>query len=55
MPRGAIDYGEASVKPLDFITLNCGEVACQEMDKLLGGMMAMGGEVKTAAQVAAEY
>ncbi len=55
MPRGPIDFGEASVQPLDFITLNCGDVACTEFDKLLAGLKAMGGEFKTAAQVAAEY
>lgn len=55
MPRGPIDYGEASVQPLDFITLNCGDVACREFDKLLVGMIAMGGNPQTAAQVAAKY
>jgi len=55
MPRGSIDYGEASVKPLDFITLNCGDVACKEFNKLLAGMIKMGGEPKTAAQVAENY
>ena len=55
MPRGPIDYGEASVKPLDFITLNCGDVACQELDKMLAGLRKMGGTFKTAAQIAEEY
>ena len=55
MPRGPIDYGEASVKPLDFITLNCGDVACKELDNMLAGLVKMGGEFKTAAMVAAEY
>ncbi|MBQ7176262.1 MAG: polysaccharide deacetylase family protein [Victivallales bacterium] len=55
MPRGPIDYGEASVKPLDFITLNCGDVACKELDNMLAGLVKMGGTFKTAAMVAAEY
>ncbi len=55
MPRGPIDYGEASVHPLDFITLNCGDVACAELDKLLGILKSIGGEFKTAAGLAAEY
>ena len=53
--REPIDYGEASVKPLDFITLNCGDVACKEFDKLLAGMQALGGVTRTAAQVAKDY
>lgn len=55
MPRGAIDYGEASVKPLDFITLNCGDVACKEFDKLLSGLQKLGGVARTAADVAADW
>ena len=55
MPRGPIDFGEASVKPLDFITLNCGDVACQEFDKLLSGLHKMGGVFKTAGNLASEY
>jgi hypothetical protein len=34
MPQGAIDYGEASVTPLPFITQNCGETACQHFEHL---------------------
>lgn len=55
MPRGSIDYGEASVKPLDFITLNCGDVACKEFDKLLSGLQKLGGVARTAADVAADW
>ena len=52
MPQGAIDYGEASVTPLPFITANCGDVACREFDALCAMLLDKGGVFKTAAQVA---
>ena len=55
MPTGALDFGEASVTPLPFITENCGDVALAELDKLFKGMLARGGEFKTAAQLASQY
>ena len=55
MPRGSIDYGEASVTPLPFITENCGEVACREFDALLEMLANAGGTFKTAAEIAADY
>lgn len=55
MPQGAIDYGEASVTPLPFITQNCGPVACREFDILLGRLKERGGLFKTAAEIAAEW
>ena len=55
MPRGPIDYGEASVKPLDFITLNCGKPALREMDKLLRALREAGGVFKTAGTLSDEY
>ncbi len=55
MPRGAIDFGEASVKPLPFITKNCGKFACSEFDKLVSELKKLGAEFKTAADIAKEY
>lgn len=55
MPQGAIDYGEASVTPLPFITKNCGEVACREFETLLRNLQERGGVFKTAAAVADEW
>lgn len=55
MPTGAIDYGEASVTPLPFITKNCGNYACQEFDKLLKKLIAKGGKFKTAEEVANDW
>ena len=55
MPSGAIDYGEASVRPLPFITQNCGEEACRQFDRVLAGLKAAGGRFKTAAEVALDY
>jgi peptidoglycan/xylan/chitin deacetylase (PgdA/CDA1 family) len=52
MPQGAIDYGEASVTPLPFITKNCGEVACREFETLLHELKQRGGVFKTAGEVA---
>ena len=55
MPQGAIDYGEASVTPLEFITRNCGDYACQEFDKLLAALKKRGGVFKTAEDIAGEW
>ena len=55
MPQGAIDYGEASVTPLPFITKNCGEVACREFEILLQQLRQRGGEFKTAGEVADDW
>jgi hypothetical protein len=55
MPQGSIDYGEASVTPLPFITKNCGDVACRQFDKLLAELKDRGGCFKTAAQIALEW
>jgi peptidoglycan/xylan/chitin deacetylase (PgdA/CDA1 family) len=55
MPQGAIDYGEASVTPLPFITKNCGEVACREFERLLTELKSRGGAFKTAEEVAADW
>ena len=55
MPQGSIDYGEASVTPLPFITKNCGDVACREFDSMLSELAHRGGVFKTAATIAAEW
>lgn len=55
MPQGAIDYGEASVKPLPFITKNCGDVACREFEILLRELKKRGGVFKTALNIAEEW
>ncbi len=54
MPEGLIHFGEGAVLPDPFIVKNCGDVACQEFDKLLTGLKQRGGDFKTAAQIAAE-
>jgi hypothetical protein len=55
MPQGAIDYGEASVTPLPFITKNCGDFACREFDVLLAELKKRGGSFKTAAEIADDW
>lgn len=55
MPQGAIDYGEARVVPLPFITENSGEVACREFDALLSALKRRGGIFKTAMEVADDW
>ena len=55
MPTGMLDYGEAEVHPHSFITLNCGEPAVREMDKLLAALTAAGGVFKTAGTLSDEY
>ncbi len=55
MPQGSIDYGEASVTPLPFITKNCGDVACGEFETLLRELKERGGEFKTAGEVADDW
>ncbi len=52
MPQGAIDYGEASVTPLPFITKNCGDFACRELETLIRELKLRGGDFKTAGEVA---
>jgi hypothetical protein len=52
MPRGAIDYGEASVRPLPFITKNCGPRAVREFDAFCRGIVERGGQFRTARQIA---
>lgn len=55
MPQGAIDYGEASVTPIPFITKNCGAVACREFETLIKALKECGGDFKTALEIADEW
>ena len=55
MPRGAIDFGEASVTPLPMITKNCGDIACREFEKLLRLLAERRGAFRTAAEVATDW
>jgi peptidoglycan/xylan/chitin deacetylase (PgdA/CDA1 family) len=55
MPQGAIDYGEASVTPLPFITKNCGDVACREFETMIKELKRRGASFKTAEELADEW
>lgn len=55
MPQGAIDFGEASVRPLPFITKNCGDKALEQFDRLCASILDAGGRFKTAKAVARDY
>ncbi|MCX6983717.1 MAG: polysaccharide deacetylase family protein [Lentisphaerae bacterium] len=55
MPQGTIDYGEASVTPLPFITKNCGDVACREFEIMLKELKKRKASFKTAEEIADEW
>lgn len=55
MPQGAIDYGEASVRPLPFIVKHCGPRALAEFDKLCAGLHQRGARFATAGDLAREH
>lgn len=55
MPQGAIDFGESSVKPLPFITKNCGPMAVEQLDRVCTLLRARGGRFLTAKELAADY
>ena len=55
MPQGAIDYGEASVRPHPFIVKNCGRKATQEFDSVCEGLIERGGRFRTAKETAKDY
>lgn len=55
MPQGAIDYGEASVRPLKFITENCGKKALEQFDLFCKGIHQRAGRFLTAKEIAAKY
>jgi hypothetical protein len=55
MPQGSIDYGEASVTPLPFITRNCGEEACRQFERLCIALQERGARFLTCQQLAEKY
>jgi len=55
MPQGSISFGECSVKPLPFITKNCGSGALEQFDNLCRMLSERGGRFVTAMELAAEY
>ena len=55
MPQGAIDYGEASVRPLPMLVRNCGQRALKEFDAFCGGIVDKGGRFRTARDIAGDY
>ncbi len=54
MPRGALDFGECSVKTLPFIVKNCGPKAVRELDRVIALLRQRGGRFLTAIDLAAE-
>lgn len=55
MPQGAISFGECSVKPLPFITKNCGPKAVEQFDILCRLLKERGGRFVTAKELAEGY
>lgn len=54
MPQGTLDFGESSVKPLPFITKNCGPEAVKQLDRVCAMLKDRGGRFVTAKELAAE-
>lgn len=55
MPQGGISFGEASVHPLPFIVMNCGEKALTEFENLCALLRKRGGRFVTARAIAEKY
>ncbi|MHC4871794.1 MAG: polysaccharide deacetylase family protein [Planctomycetota bacterium] len=55
MPQGAINFGEANVKPVPFITKNCGKYALKQLDILIKELKQRGGIFKTAQEIANDW
>lgn len=55
MPKGSIDFGECSVKPLPFIIKNCGPKALEQFDILCRMLLERGGRFVTALELTKEY
>ena len=49
------NFGEATVIPDEFITKNCGDVAIEELGKLIDGLQARGVQFRTAKQLTDIY
>lgn len=55
MPKGMLDFGESSVKPLPFIVKNSGPKAVKQLDRVCALLKQRGGRFITAKDLAAEY
>ena len=55
MPKGALDFGECSVKTLPFIVKNCGPKAVAQLDRVCTLLRERGGRFLTAKDLAAEH
>ncbi len=55
MPQGAIDVGEATVRPNKFIVKHCGEYAVRQFDALCAGLKERGARFVTAAEIARQF
>ena len=55
MPQGIIHYGEGAVVPDPFIVKNCGDVAIQELDKLIQMLAGRGAEFSTARDLTSKF
>jgi peptidoglycan/xylan/chitin deacetylase (PgdA/CDA1 family) len=55
MPQGALDFGESSVKPLPFITKNCGPKAVKQLDRVCNLLKQRGARFVTAKELASEW
>jgi hypothetical protein len=49
------NFGEATVIPDDFITKNCGDVACRELDTLVRKFSALGARTMRCDEFAREW
>lgn len=54
MPEGAIHYGEGAVHPDPFIVKNCGPVAAEQLDIVIGTLLERGAAFVQAQQIAKE-
>jgi hypothetical protein len=55
MPQGMLHFGEASVKPDEFLVKNCGPEAIKQMGRLIDGLKQRGGRFITAKECAGEW
>lgn len=55
MPKGALNFGESSVKPLPFIVKNCGPKAVRQLDRMCEMLKKGGARFLTCKQLAAEH
>lgn len=55
MPQGMLHFGEASVKPDEFLVKNCGPEALKQMGLLIDALLSRGARFITAAQCAHEW